>query len=325
MWDFSIGKTVAAMAQTLPFILFRILVYFGVALLYICATGSGGAIGFGFGSLGDADSRTAGVFWGALVGFVGASGLLFFAREYILYLVKAGHIAVLTRLYDGQQIPGGRSQVDYAQAAVREHFGQANVLFLLDQTIKGVLRVVTGVIGGVAFFLPIPGLSAVIRIVNAIIRMSLTYVDEIILAYNLRIGSTNPWETSRQALVLYAQNYGKFLKNAVWLWVITGLITIVIFSVFVGPALALLALLPGKLGVWAFVVSFVLAWAFRSAFLDPFAMYALMQVYFKTVEGQVPNPEWDQKLAGASRKFREMTEKAKTHAPAPAVAQSVVS
>src|SRR5262249_12410963 len=157
--------------------------------------------------------------WGALVGFIGASGGLWLAREYILYLVKAGHIAVLTRLYDGAQIPGGRGQVEYAQGVVRTHFGQANVLFLLDQPIKGVLRVVTVLIGGVSFFRPIPGLSAVVRIINAIIKMSLTYVDEIILAYNLRTGSQNPWETSRQALVLYAQNYPKFLKNAVWLLV----------------------------------------------------------------------------------------------------------
>jgi hypothetical protein len=35
-----------------------------------------------------------------------------------------------------------------------------------------------------------------------------------------------------------------------------------------------------------------------------------MQVYFKAIEGQVPDPGWDHKLSGASRQFRELKEKA---------------
>jgi hypothetical protein len=315
MWEFNIGATFGAMRRTLPFIVLRMLVYFGVAFASLLGVGAGGAIGFGFGSFGDAEARSAGAFWGALVGFAGASGILLFAREYILYIVKAGHIAVLTKVYDGESPPGGKAQIEYAAAMVKSHFGQANLLFALDQIVKGVLRVLTGIVGGVAMFLPIPGLRAVVAVVNAIMKMSMTYVDEIILAHNLRTGSTNPWETSRQALVLYAQNYGKFLKNAVWLWLIMWLITIVMFFVFVGPALALLAIFPGNVGFVAFAVTFILAWAFKAALLEPFAIYALMQVYFKTVEGQVPNPEWDDKLSKASKKIRELTEKAKAYVP----------
>jgi hypothetical protein len=36
----------------------------------------------------------------------------------------------------------------------------------------------------------------------------------------------------------------------------------------------------------------------------------MMQVYFKTVEGQQPDPEWDARIAAVSRKFTEMKEKA---------------
>jgi hypothetical protein len=315
MWDFSIGGAVGAMKRTAPFILLRIVVYFGVAVLYLIATSAGGAIGLGFGSFGDAEAQGAGAVWGALIGFAGASGILWLAREYILYIVKAGHIAVLVRVYDGQDFPGGRGQIDYAAAIVKQHFGQASVLFAVDQAVKGVLRVITGIIGAVAIVLPIPGLAAIARIINAILRMSVTYVDEIILAHNLRTGSTNPWETSRHALVLYAQNYMKFLKNAVWLWLFMWLITLAIFLVFVGPAMALLALVPGSVGFFAFVTTVITAWAFKAALLEPFALYALMQVYFKTIEGQVPDPEWDGKLAGASKKFQDMLEKARDYAP----------
>ena len=326
MWDFNIAATFGAMLRTLPFIVLRMLVYFGIALGYVLAVGAGGAIGFGFGSFGDRESQGAGAFWGALVGFGGVSGVLYFAREYILYLVKAGHIAVLVRVHDGENPPGGRGQIEYATKMVKEHFAQASILFALDQLIKGVLRVLTGLIGGVSMLIPIPAIQSVVNIINAILKMSLTYVDEIIIAPNIRIASANPWETSRQALVLYAQNYGKFLKNAVWLWLIMWVLTLLLFLVFIGPAFAVMAVFPGEVGFFAFVVTFILAWSVKAALLEPFAIYALMQVYFKTIEGQVPNPEWDAKLAGASKKFRQLAEKAKAHVtPTPAAEPAPVA
>ena len=67
MWDFSISNAFGAMVRTMPYLVVRMLVYFGIALLYIVATGGGGAIGYGFTSFGDGEG--AGAFWGALIGF----------------------------------------------------------------------------------------------------------------------------------------------------------------------------------------------------------------------------------------------------------------
>ena len=83
MWDFDFTRSVRAMVQTAPFILFRMAVYFAIALAYVLATGIGGAIGYGVTSFSD-DGAGAGGFYGALIGFAGASGLLYFAREFIL-------------------------------------------------------------------------------------------------------------------------------------------------------------------------------------------------------------------------------------------------
>lgn len=307
-WDFSLSSALSAMVKTAPFIVLRMLVYFGIALLYVFATGSGGAIGYGVSSVGDGEG--AGAFYGAMFGFAGASGLLYWAREYILYIVKAGHIAVLTHLYDGKELPEGKGQIDYAATAVKERFAEANVLFALDQLIKGVLKFITGTLNTVAAFIPIPGLSNLVGIINSILKMSLTYVDEIILAHNIRIQSDNPWETSADALVLYAQNYGKMVKNAVWLSLMMWLLTAFIFIVLLAPTFGLLALFPGDVGGWAFIVAFIFAWSVKAALIEPIAIYALMQVYFKTIEGQVPDPEWRGRLEGASKKFREMKDKA---------------
>jgi len=53
MWDFSIGRTISLLMRTMPFILLRMAVYFGVALGYILMTGTGAGIGYGVGALGD--------------------------------------------------------------------------------------------------------------------------------------------------------------------------------------------------------------------------------------------------------------------------------
>ncbi len=308
MWDFNFSKSIGAMVKTAPYILVRMAVYFGIALLYILATGGGGAIGYGVSSIGDGEG--AGAFYGALIGFSGASGFLYWVREYILYLVKAGHIAVLTKLYDGENLPDGRGQVDYGVKIVKDNFKEASILFGVDQLIKGVLKVITGVLNTITAFLPIPVIKTLTDIISKILTMSLTYVDEIILAYHFRKGGDNVWQSSKEGLVLYAQNYGKMAKNAVWLWLLMWILTIVIFLVLLAPAVAIISYFPGSAGGWSFVLAFLTAWSFKAALLEPIALYALMQAYFKTIEGQEPDAVWEERLEKASGKFRELKDKA---------------
>jgi hypothetical protein len=234
MWDFSIGKTLSIMARTMPFILLRMAVYFGITFAYILAAGAGAGVGYGIGQIGDDPSGFA--VWGGIAGFGLVSIVVYWLREYILYMVKAGHIAVMVKLIDGEPLPAGQGQIGHAQGTVKEHFGQSNVLFALDQLIRGIIRAITGLIGGISAFLPIPGLSSIASFINGVIRMSLTYVDEIILGYNLRVESDNPWETSRHALVLYAQNGSHMVKNAIWLTAIMWVFSLLVFLVALAPA-----------------------------------------------------------------------------------------
>jgi hypothetical protein len=311
MWDFDIGRSVSIMIRTWPFIVFRMIIYFGITLAYILATGSGASVGYGIGHIStDPDGPLSFALWGGLAGIGIVSIALYWIREYILYVVKAGHIAVMVHLIDGRDVPNGQDQIAYAKDVVKERFAEANILFVVDQLVKGAIRAITGLIGGIAAFLPIPGLSGLVSFINTVIRLSLTYVDEIILGYNIRINSSSPFETARQGVVLYAQNGKTMVKNAVWLAVIMWGVSFVIFLLMLAPAAAIMWFMPGQLGGWAFVLAILIAWAFKAAFIEPFAIACLMQVYFKTIEGQVPNAEWDQRLAEASSKFRELKDKA---------------
>ena len=143
--------------------------------------------------------------------------------------------------------------------------------------------------------------------------MSLTYVDEVIIAYNLRTRSENTWQSSKDALVLYAQNYQVLLKNAVFLMLFMYGLSFLVFLIFLAPVGALMGLFPGSVGGWSFIIALVLAWSVKAALLEPIAIHALMQVYFKTIEGQQPNPDWDAKLEKVSGQFRKLKQKAQQY------------
>ncbi len=321
MKDFNIGEIIGLLLRTTPFLVFRFLIYFGITLGYVLVTGAGAGTGYGIGSIAG-DSATGGMY-GGIIGFGIAGAIMYFLREYLLYMVKAGHIAVLVELLEGKELPGGRSQIDHAQQVVRERFVESSVLFGLDQLIKGILKSFNRIFFTVASLLPIPGSGGLVKFLNTVINLSLTYLDEVILAYNIRTRAENPWDGSKTALVLYAQNYKAFLKNAFWLAFLIWGLTFLIFLLILAPVAGLVALFPGSAGPLSLVIAVVFAWGIKQAVIEPFAMTALMQVFFKVTQGQQANPEWEAKLDNASGKFRELKDKAASwHKPAPAATET---
>jgi hypothetical protein len=309
MWDFNIGKTFGILMKTLPFIIFRMLIYMGVAFGFLLVTGVGAGIGFLLTSF--AEESGAGAFIGGAIGFAVSMGIMYWIREYILYLVKAGHIAVMVELLDGKtELPGGKGQIDYAQSKVRERFVESSLLFGLDQLLKGILRVINRTLSRLGNFIPIPGLDSLMGVAGTLITLSLTYTDEIIIAHNFRVRSDNPWATSKDAVILYAQNYTTMLKNAFFLMLAIWLMTFVIFLLILAPVGALVAFFPGATTFGGLVMAIVFAWCFKAALIEPFAVAAMMQVYFKAIEGQTPNPEWDERISKFSSKFRKLKKKA---------------
>ncbi len=309
MWDFSIGRSIDLMIRTMPFILFRMAVYFGIAAAYVTATGTGAGIGWGVGAFGDEGFQTGATVWGGIIGFGLTAGILYLMREYILYIVKAGHIAVMVEYLDGKPLPEGRGQITHASAIVKERFAEANALFALDLIVKGVVGAITGLVRGFAILLPIPGLDTILTLVRAFLRLAVGLVDEVILGYILRTRSANPWQSAQTALVLYGQNYQPMLRNAAWLTLFTYGLSFIVFLVMLTPAAAVVYLIPGGWSAGGLVFAILFAWAFKAALIEPFAIGCMLQAYFRTIEGQSPDPVWEARLAELSGKFRELTAK----------------
>lgn len=310
MTDFSLATSMTIMRRTGPFLVFRMLVYFGIAVAYVLATGTGAGIGWGVGAFGDADFRAGATFWGGAAGFGFTAAVLYFLREYILYMVKAGHIAVMVEYLDGRALPEGRSQIGYAQEIVRARFGQANVLFGIDQLVRGVIRAITGLVGGLASLLPIPAMAGLMRILRAFLRVAVGLIDEVILAYLIRTRSENPWSDARDALVLYGQNARPLLVNAAVITLVTYALAFVVFLVMLAPAAAVVYFIPGAWSAGGFVFAILFAWAVKAAVLEPFALACLLQAYFRLTDGQAPNPDWVARLDGTSAKFKKLGQRA---------------
>ncbi len=311
MADFSVSTSINLMRQTAPFVAFRVIVYFSIAVAYVLVTGAGAGIGWGIGAFGDEEFRASAAMWGGGIGFSATAAVLYFLREYVLYMVKAGHIAVMVEVLDGRELPAGKGQIAYAQDIVKERFGQSNVLFGIDQLLKGVIRAITGLVEGIASILPIPGLDGLMKLVRAFLKVAVGMIDEVILAYSMRIRADNPWEASRDGLVLYGQNAKPMIGNAAWIALISYALSFVVFLIMLAPAGLVVYMLPGAWSAGGFVFAILFAWAVKAALIEPFAIACLLQAFFKVTEGQEPNPEWVAKLDGASAKFGKLTEKAK--------------
>ncbi len=302
MWNFKIGRTFGLMFKTLPFIALRTAVYFGSSVLLILGFLGGPALGVW---LAPESMSTFGFYGGLVVGGGGASMIVYALREYFLYLVKAGHIAVLVELMEGRTLP--KSQLSYAKGIVAERFACASAFFVVDRVVSSVLGIVNKVLVGLGAF--IPGMDGAMAFIGRVLRTSLTYADEVILALSFKTQSTDIWRTSRDGVVLYAQNYKAILKNAFALAVIHYLLVFVLFIMAWVPAAWIAGLMPGEgSALLAFVVTLLLVYSLKKAFIEPFLMAALMQVYFECIEGQTPNPAWTEKLDGMSEKFRSMSD-----------------
>lgn len=310
MWDFSMRRAMVIMRATAPFLVFRMTVYFGIALAYVLVTGTGAGIGWGIGNFGDEEFRAGSTFYGGIAGFGLTAGVIYFLREYLLYVVKAGHIAVMVEMLDGRDLPRGKGQIAYAKGIVTERFGEASVLFAVDQLVKGVIRAITGLVQGLMNFLPVPGLDRIMGVVRAYLRLAVGLVDEVILAHGIRTRADNPWDSAREALVLYGQNGGPMLRNAAWLTLFTYGLSILVFLAMLAPAALVVYLIPGAWSAGGLVFAIVFAWAVKVALIEPFAIACLLQAFFKITDGQAPNPEWEARLDGASRKFARIKDRA---------------
>lgn len=263
----------------------------GIASLFVSKDSGGGIILF-------------------LIVFGIPAGVYGWLKRYVLYVMKLGHIAVVTAYITEGKLPEGIDQLSYGKKIVHERFAEVNVLFVVDSLVQGVTRAFNGTLDWIASFLPIPGLANLMVLVNAIVNKATTYLDETIFSYNLARGDDNVWRSSADGLVYYAQNVNAVLKTAVWGLVLEYLLSIVTFLVALVPAALISHFLPGAVGGFAWVLAIILAVIVREAVIHPLFYTMVALTFHVHAKGQQINIDVSEQLSAVSNKFVELKDKA---------------
>lgn len=305
LWDFSIAKTCALLARTWPYLLLRAVVFGLSALIFVILAASGGILGHELlpAAFDDLQSPQAGIL--GLMGGIGLGAMVLrILREYTLYLVKGGHIAVMTQLLDHGDLPASQKQISFGAGQVRDRFAETSMLFVLDQMVSAALTSSRKALNNATMFLP--GINVLFSFVHSVGEMAITYIDEIVLAHNFRVRSQNPWRTSADAVVLYAQNGKVMLKNAFWLTLLLMIVAVAILALSIGPFMVFFDDTAGPNQIYGAIAAGAMALCLLHIFLEPFAVCALMQVFFKVAHGQKPDPAWERRLEKVSPEFVQL-------------------
>lgn len=330
--DMSIMKLIR---KTFPFILTRILIYglFGIiAFVFL-----GILVGIGF-LLIKMFGESSGVFIFVMIAAFGVVyGGLKFLERYVLYIVKMGHVSVIVQLMRDGEVPDGKGIVAYGKDQVTKNFGASNVAFVVDSMVHAAVRQIQRWIMRIGnIFNFIPGSKNIIGIINAIMSVSLNYIDEAIMSYIfLRKNEQQEesvWKSASDGVVLYAQSWKGIIKASIISVVFIYLFNIIIFLAFIFPLLFVSNLIaadtPGLgsfLGFLAVIGAYVLTTLFKRAFIDPIVTIIMIRSYQMSIRNLEPAMDLQQKLLGVSSRFKRLFNKAKEEEKAdldpPAVAE----
>ncbi|WP_254862781.1 hypothetical protein [Halovivax gelatinilyticus] len=303
---FHIGKATSVYFKTMPFVLLRLLVG---ALLGVFAIVYFGVIGFVAFRLLDAEAVST---WIAVIGLIIALGLfvgiLRLVSRYVLYLVKAAHIAVIAHIVETGTVP--ENQLSFGKNAVKERFAEASGLFALDQLVKAVLKQFNNGIFSPGRLLPTTGaIGQLIRMAKRAIAIAVSYIDEAILAYIFISDETNSWRAARDGLVLYAKQWKPVLATTMAIVIAMYLVTIAALLALTPLASVLGGLAPTyeALG-WVIVVA--LALVFYTGFLKPWVKTVVITTFLIEQRDSTPDSETLDSIANRSDRFSELLAKA---------------
>lgn len=292
--------------KTIPFMLIRLAAYL-VFFIGICIYSA--IVIWIIGAV-----QPQGFFALLFVGLFGGGGWYIYrlVREYITYLIKAAHVAVVADLAVNGTVPDGFSMYNYGVTKVKKFFVASNALFVLDRLMAGAVRQIQRVFGGIGSLLSfIPGIKGVVNVLNKFVDIILNYVDECIMAYIFLHEGQNVWKSACDGVVLYAQNWKTVLKTGAKILLFLVVFYVLFFLIFRGIFLGIISDGEFAKALIAYILTLVFVTVLKWAIVDPIIMIYMMCGYLKVAYGAQPSYDLYAKLEGMSKKFKEMLGKSK--------------
>lgn len=303
--DLHLGEAFKLVMKTKAYLIYRATIYGIVAAVMLAGLLFVALVGYLF-------HGTAALIMFLILAGCGGFGLRFL-KEYVLYMLQAGQLALLVELIDKGELPAGASQTEWAKERVTHYFKEVSALALVDQLVKGIIGALNRTLFDVMTVLPIPGMDGVAKLAQTVVDFSLTYVDESIIAYTFRTRNENVFDSACGGVILYCQAWKGLLKNAVALTLLSYLFVAVAAVVLLVPLGILALMLPHNweiLRLFLFGTALVGGWAAKWILFDPLACTATVLTFLRETEGMQPDAVWEERIAQASGKFGELKAKA---------------
>lgn len=258
------------------------------------------AICLGLGSLGGGNGMIfAFVIWLLLTAAI--SGIV---NRYIGYMLKAGHVAMVTTAVTTGTLP--ENQLQAATAIVKERFLTANVYFVVDRLVSGAVSQLQRGLQKIDDLLgKIPGVSLIVSFAQLFVQIALGYVDECCLGYTFLHKEQSAFKSAADGVVIYFQNWKKLLKDAAIMalivmglsflaWILPFLLFTAIFAAF------------GIHWIFALIVGVIISAVIKSAFIDSWMMVKMMVSYMEVAPTTQITFDLYDKLCKLSSKFKSL-------------------
>lgn len=307
----NLSKATGIYAKTMPFVVLRFAI--GV-LLGILSVLYFGAIGYVLWTTVELGT----VSWSIAAGGLVVALVLFYVlwrwfARYVLYLIKAGHIAVIAHIVDSGEVPS--NQLQFGIGKVKDQFVETSVLFGVDVLVKAVLTQFNGAvvsISNLAGF--VPGLQQAIRFVGRAIRLAASYIDEAIIAYMFLNPDENHWKSATDGVVLYAKTWKPVLATT--MIIVAGMYAATVAMFFaLTPVAAVLSDLSLAFELFGWVVAAALGLTIYSGLLKPWVKTVVITTFLIESADEIPDAATRRTIEARSTKFRELQEKAKEGEP----------
>lgn len=257
---------------------------------------------------------------GLLVGFIlwllSTAGVYQLIMRYVGYMIKAAHIAVISKAVTDQEIPD--DMINYGKEMVKERFGTTNIYFVIDQLVSGSVRQLQNTVGKLDLVLGnIPGVSFLISIAKLFIGIALGYIDECCLGYTFIKPNQGACKSACDGVCIYFQNIKHFLKKAV------GTTAMVVGATFVAwlgsyAILGIIFSLFNLSGIFAMLGALLVALVIKNALIDSYMLVKTMATYMEIAPSCEVTYDLYGKLCKLSRKFKKLWDKSEEESRAAA-------
>lgn len=232
-----------------------------------------------------------------------------FAMSYAGYMLKAAHVAVISRAVVTGSIPD--NMVETGKQMVIDRFVTVNAYYVLDRLVSGSVNQINHHLENLGNFLSsIPGIGGLVSFAQTFVRVALGNVDECCLGYTFCRKDVTAMQAACDGIVIYWQNKKTLMKDAAFTALFVMLGSFIVWL----AAFALFGIVNAMLG-WSGIIPFVFALIFaavvKSAFIDSYVMVRMMVTYMSEAPSTVVQTDLYGTLCKFSAKFRKLFQNAK--------------